>query len=77
MTPIEIKMLEFERRWWRYGGSKEEAIRHTFGVSTTRYYQLLNRLLDSPEALERDPLTVKRLRRLRDRPRRTTTRRLA
>jgi Protein of unknown function (DUF3263) len=58
-------MLVFERKWWRHAGSKEQAIREQFKVSATRYYQLLNQLLDSPLALEFDPLVVGRLRRLR------------
>ncbi len=61
----ERAMLTFERKWWRHAGSKEQAIREQFELSATRYYQLLNRLLDSPEAMEFDPVTVKRLRRLR------------
>lgn len=32
----------------------------------TRYYQVLNALIDTPEALAFDSLTVNRLRRLRD-----------
>lgn len=59
-------MLDFERQWWRYAGSKEEAIRAQFEINATRYFQLLNTLLDSPDALAYDPLLVKRLRRLRD-----------
>ena len=59
------RVLEFERQWWKYAGAKEEAIRDNFGLSATRYYQLLNVLIDRPEALVRDPMLVKRLRRLR------------
>jgi hypothetical protein len=59
------QILDFERQWWRQAGAKEQAIRDTFGVSTTRYYQLLNALLDDPRALEHDPVVVQRLRRLR------------
>jgi Protein of unknown function (DUF3263) len=59
------QILDFERQWWRQPGAKEQAIRDTFGVSTTRYYQLLNALLDDPRALEHDPVVVQRLRRLR------------
>ncbi len=59
------QILAFERQWWRQAGAKEQAIRDTFGVSTTRYYQLLNALLDDPRALEHDPVVVQRLRRLR------------
>jgi Protein of unknown function (DUF3263) len=59
------QILAFERQWWRQAGAKEQAIRDTFGVSATRYYQLLNALLDDPRALEHDPVVVQRLRRLR------------
>jgi hypothetical protein len=59
------EILAFERKWWKHAGSKEQAIRDTFGLSATRYYQLLNGLLDDPLALERDPVLVGRLRRLR------------
>ena len=59
------EILAFERRWWRQAGSKEQAIRDVFGLSATRYYQLLNALLDDPAALEFEPVVVARLRRLR------------
>ena len=65
LTPRELDMLAFERRWWKYAGSKEQAIRELFDMSDTRYYQLLNALIDRPEALVHDPMLVKRLRRLR------------
>ncbi|MCT1432708.1 MULTISPECIES: DUF3263 domain-containing protein [Dietzia] len=58
-------MLEFERQWWKFAGSKEEAIRQQFDMSGTRYFQILNDLIDRPEALAADPLLVKRLRRMR------------
>jgi Protein of unknown function (DUF3263) len=58
-------ILEFENGWWMLPGSKARAIRERFGLSAARYYRLLNRLLDSPEALSHDPLLVRRLRRLR------------
>jgi hypothetical protein len=61
------RILAFERRWWRRAGAKEQAIRDTFGLSATRYYQLLNRLLDDPAALAHDPVLIGRLRRLRQR----------
>lgn len=59
------KMLAFERQWWKHAGAKEQAIRETFEVSSTRYYQMLNKLLDDPRALEFDAPLVNRLRRLR------------
>lgn len=58
-------ILAFEQRWWRHAGAKEQAIRDQFEVSATRYYQLLNALLDNPAALAHDPVLVGRLRRLR------------
>ncbi len=58
-------VLAFERQWWRYAGAKEQAIRELFSMSTTRYYQFLNALIDRPEAVAHDPMLVKRLRRLR------------
>ena len=63
-------ILDFERTWWTQPGPKEIAIKERFELSPTRYYQVLNELLDSPEAMEYDPLVVRRLRRFRDRRRR-------
>ena len=59
------EILAFERQWWRYAGAKEAAIRERFGMTATRYYQVLNALVDRPEALVADPLLVRRLRRMR------------
>lgn len=61
----DLEMLAFERQWWKYAGSKEKAIRELFTMSPTRYYQVLNQLIDSPEALRADPMLVKRLRKIR------------
>jgi hypothetical protein len=61
----ESEMLTFERQWWRAAGAKETAIRDRFGLSPTRYYQVLNALVDRSEALAADPLLVRRLRRVR------------
>jgi hypothetical protein len=58
-------ILDFEREWWRYAGEKEKAVRERFDVSPTRYYQLLNRIIDDEVAVAYDPMLVKRLRRLR------------
>lgn len=65
LSERDRKMLEFERQWWKFAGSKEEAIRQQFDMSGTRYFQILNDLIDRPEALAADPLLVKRLRRMR------------
>ena len=65
LTRREHDILAFERQWWKYAGSKEDAIKELFSMSATRYYQVLNALIDRPAALEFDPMLVKRLRRLR------------
>ena len=66
LTEHETRILAFEREWWRYDGSKEQAIRAHLDLSVTRYYAALNALIDRPEAATLDPLLVKRLRRMRD-----------
>jgi hypothetical protein len=50
----------------RNNGAKEEAIRAELGIAPARYYQLLGRLIDTAEALEHDPMLVRRLRRMRE-----------
>jgi hypothetical protein len=71
------QILELERQWWKYAGAKEQAIRELFGLSATHYYQILNTLIDTEDALAHDPMLVKRLRRLRtSRQRERTARRL-
>jgi hypothetical protein len=61
----EREILAFERQWWKYAGAKEQAVRDLFDMSATRYYQVLNALIDRQDALVHDPMLVKRLRRLR------------
>ena len=63
-------VLDFERSWWKGRARKELAVRARFGLSAARYHQLLNRLIDRPEALQYDPVLVQRLRRLRESRRR-------
>ncbi len=59
-------VLDFESSWWLYPGPKDRAIREYLGMSATRYYQVLRRLLDDPDAQRHAPLTVRRLRRVRE-----------
>ena len=70
LTDRDRAILDFERSWWTEAGPKDTAIRERFELSGTRYYQLLTELLDDPEALDHDPLLVRRLRRVRERRRR-------
>ena len=65
LSDRDRRILEFERQWWKYAGAKEQAIKDLFDMSATRYYQILNSLIDSPAALQADPMLVKRLRRMR------------
>ena len=79
-SPLSVRdqqMLALERQWWKYAGAKEQAIRELFDLSATHYYQILNALIDTEDALAHDPMLVKRLRRLRtSRQRARTARRL-
>jgi hypothetical protein len=70
LTDQERDVLDFERSWWTVDGVKEALIEERLGMTASRYYRQLNELLDRPDALEHDPLVVRRLRRLRERRRR-------
>ncbi|MEU2562499.1 DUF3263 domain-containing protein [Streptomyces longispororuber] len=59
-------VLALERRNWSGPGAKERAVREELGLAPVRYYQLLNALLDDARALAHDPVTVNRLRRVRE-----------
>ncbi|GMA20731.1 DUF3263 domain-containing protein [Arsenicicoccus piscis] len=65
LSERDQQILAFERQWWKYDGAKEAAIKELFDLSATRYYQVLNALIDTPDALAAEPLLVKRLRRMR------------
>jgi len=65
LSQRDRQILGFERQWWKYAGAKEQAIRELFDMSATRYYQIINALIDNPDALAFDPMLVKRLRRMR------------
>ena len=66
LTELEVRILDFERQWWRYAGAKESAIKELFDMAPPAYYQLLNNLIDREDALLASPMLVKRLRRLRE-----------
>jgi len=70
LTDDELAMLELERSWWKHVGAKDGLIRDRFDISPTIYYARLNALLDRPQAMTADPMTVRRLQRLRDARRR-------
>ena len=66
LSDLEVRILDFERQWWRYAGAKETGIKEQFSLSTREYYELLNNLIDREDALAASPLLIKRLRRLRE-----------
>jgi Protein of unknown function (DUF3263) len=65
LSDRDREIIAFERQWWKYAGAKEQAVRELFDMSATRYYQVLNALIDNPAALGADPMLIKRLYRLR------------
>ena len=66
LSELESRILEFERQWWQYAGAKESSIREIFQLSPSRYYEILNHLIDREEALAAAPMLIKRLRRMRE-----------
>nr|WP_115686435.1 DUF3263 domain-containing protein [Corynebacterium senegalense] len=66
LSADDLALLDFEASAPRSLGAKEEAIRHRLDMSPVRYYQRLNVLLDSPDALAARPQLVRRLQRVRD-----------
>ena len=66
LSDLEVRILDFERQWWRYAGAKETGIKEQFNISAREYYELLNNLIDREDALAASPLLIKRLRRLRE-----------
>lgn len=75
LNDTEKQIIDFAARWWKYAGAQEQAIRDTFDVGGTRFWQQLNDLLDRPAALAYDPVTINRYRRMREQ--RQVARRLA
>ena len=66
LSDRDQRILAFERQWPKHVGAKEEAVRAEFGLSSARYYQLLNAVIDSPAAIVHDPMLARRLQRVRE-----------
>lgn len=66
LTDRDRVLLDFESRWSGHDAVKEEAIRSELALAPARYYQLLGRVIDEPDAAAYDAMLVHRLRRLRD-----------
>lgn len=67
LSERDAAVLDFEDGWFNSPVTKDQAIMEHFKLTSTRYYQLLNTLIDTEEALAYRPLLVKRLRRARAR----------
>ena len=65
-------MLAFEEHLRKHAGATEAAIRERFDMSSTRYYQALNALIDKPAAHAAAPVLVSRPREKRQQQRSAT-----
>lgn len=65
LTDADRAALDLEGRFWKHAGAKEDAVRVELGVTPTRHYQRVARLLDDPAAIAYAPFVVNRLRRVR------------
>jgi hypothetical protein len=74
LSERDLAVLDLARRGFAAPGARDRAVRERLGLSPARYAQLLNALLDDPRALAHDPVTVGRLRRVRDERRRAAGR---
>ncbi len=66
----EQAIIQFESSWFTLDEHRYDAIRARFACSVEEYNLEVNRVIDHPAALEFHPLTVRRLRRHRERRRR-------
>ena len=67
----DLAILQFEATWFMLDEDRHDAIRARFACSVEDYNLDLNRVIDLPAALLADQLVVRRLRRHRERRRRT------
>mgnify|MGYP003612683846 CR=1 FL=1 len=51
LSERDAAILDFEDSWFTAAVPKEQAIMERFSLSATRYYQHLNQLIDTQEAL--------------------------
>ena len=64
-TPDVAALLRFEDAHYGHTGGKEELIRAELDITPARYYQLLDRAIDTVDALRIDPMLTHRLLRRR------------
>ena len=78
MTVREHMILRLAAATYRYPARREADALELVGLTPTRFWAAVDRLLDDPDALAAYPTVVRRLRRLRDaRARQRSARRLS
>lgn len=65
MSDNDRALLELAGAFYREESGRVAAMHARFGMTPTRFWQRVNAILATPGALQHDPLTVNRLRRLR------------
>ena len=66
LTDRQLRILTFERQWWKHVDARTASVRELFQCSPLQYRRELDEIIDRPDALAYDPLLVKRLRRRRE-----------
>ncbi|MDQ1053187.1 hypothetical protein QE394_001115 [Arthrobacter sp. SORGH_AS 212] len=61
LTDTEKSMLDLAGQSFKYAGSLEQEAQNRFGLTPTRYWQEVNRLLDQPATHEHHPALARRL----------------
>lgn len=67
LSDLDRDLLDFAAVSWRHRGAREAAILERFGMSLIGFEQRVNRLVDSPTAMEYAPITCRVLRARRER----------
>lgn len=76
LSEKDIRILDFEASWWHFPEPKDRAIRDYLGMSSSRYYQALRRLVDDGEAARQYPLVIRRLRKMKEDRKKALARRI-
>ena len=67
LTERDRALLEFERTWWTLDTPKDVVLAERFSLTPEHYHRVLIDLVDRPEALEHEPIVVRRVLRARER----------
>lgn len=74
LTTTEKAMLHLAGQHFKHAGSLEQQALERFNLTPTRYWQEVNRLIQTPEAHQHDPALARRLNQRRRPPQRLNTR---